>query len=156
MANIPTLIVMIDIFYDITASYICFKNNYFNHKTMEKNLVNWFEIPVTDFERAKKFYGSLFNIELQELPMPNMKLAAFPMIQGGENSTGAIVQAEHYEPSTKGSLVYFTCEDVENQLKKVVDLGGELILPKTSIGEHGFIGHFIDSEGNKVALHSVK
>ncbi len=123
---------------------------------MDKNMVNWFEIPVVDLARAKKFYSSLLNVELQDMQMPNMEMASFPMVQGGEYATGALVKSENYKPSTEGTIVYFFCEDVDHQLNKLDDLGGKAVLPKTSIGEHGFIARFIDSEGNMVALHSLK
>lgn len=122
---------------------------------MEKNISNWFEIPSKDFDRAKKFYSEAFQVDLIEMPNPAMKIAAFPMVQGGEYSTGAIVHSEMQEPSISGSTVYLTCADVEQQLKKIESLGRKTIVPKTSIGEFGFTGHFMDSEGNKVGLHSV-
>ncbi|MFA8341462.1 MAG: VOC family protein [Rhodothermaceae bacterium] len=123
---------------------------------MEKNVVNWFEIPVKDMARAKDFYKSLFGFDLADMEMPNMQLASFPMIQGGEFATGALVKAEGYEPNTTGTTVYFTCENLSEQLEAVEKLGGKICTPKTSIGEYGFIAHIIDSEGNRVALHSVK
>lgn len=123
---------------------------------MDKNVVNWFEIPVKDMEKAKDFYKALLGVELQDLDMPNSKMAAFPMIQGGEFATGALVMAEGYEPNTTGTLVYFACEDVSEQLAKTEELGGKICLPKTSIGQYGFIAHIIDCEGNKIALHSAK
>lgn len=123
---------------------------------MEKNVVNWFEIPVLNLERAKKFYSELLNVSLENMEMPMMKMAAFPMIQGGEYSTGALVEGQGYEPTTNGTLVYFACNDVNEQLDKVENLGGKQIMPKTSIGEHGFVARITDTEGNQVALHSVK
>ena len=121
---------------------------------MKKNVVNWFEIPVADMPRAKKFYKSLLNVELQDLPMPGMQLSSFPMVQGGEYATGALAQSENHVPSTNGTTVFFACEDVSDQLGRVESLGGKVVVPKTSIGEYGFIAHIMDSEGNKVALHS--
>lgn len=121
---------------------------------MKKNVVNWFEIPVADMPRAKKFYKSLLNVELQDLPMPGMQLSSFPMVQGGEYATGALAQSENHVPSANGTTVFFACEDVSDQLGRVESLGGKVVVPKTSIGEHGFIAHIMDSEGNKVALHS--
>lgn len=123
---------------------------------MEKNISNWFEIPAKDYNRAKTFYSKVFDVELQEIPNPNMKVAAFPMIQGGEFSTGAIVQGEYLEPSMTGTTIYLTCEDVAETLTKLETFGGKTLVPKTSIGEFGFIGHFTDTEGNKVGLHSEK
>ena len=123
---------------------------------MDKNVVNWFEIPVLDLGRAKEFYANLLGIKLNDLPMPGSEMSAFEWVEGGENATGALVKAEGYEPSATGTVVYFSCEDLANNLAKVEGLGGKVTLPKTPIGEHGFIAHIIDSEGNRVALHSAK
>ncbi len=123
---------------------------------MDKNAVNWFEVPAIDLSRAKTFYGSLLNIELQDMNMPNIEMAAFPMVQGGEYATGALIKSENYKPSTEGTMVYFACDDVDEQLGKVEGIGGKVVMPKTSIGEHGFVARIIDSEGNMVALHSPK
>ena len=123
---------------------------------MEKNVVNWFEIPVNDLTRAKGFYSELLGKDLQDLDMPNTEMSAFPMVENGEYATGALVKSEGYEPSQKGIAVYFHCDDVNEPLGKVESLGGKVLVPKMSIGENGFIAHIIDSEGNRVALHSVK
>jgi predicted enzyme related to lactoylglutathione lyase len=123
---------------------------------MEKNVVNWFEIPVNDIARAKRFYKQLLGKDLQDLDMPNTEMSAFPMVEGGEYATGALAKSEGYEPSQKGIVVYFHCDDVNDPLEKVESLGGKVLIPKMSISENGFIAHIIDSEGNRVALHSVK
>ena len=120
------------------------------------NPVNWFEIPAKDYDRAVKFYSEVFNVELTPMDMPNMKLAMFPGAHDKQNATGAIVHGEGIAPSTDGTTVYFACEDLNTELKKIEKLGGKVLNPKTSIGEMGFIAHFVDSEGNKVALHSIK
>lgn len=120
------------------------------------NQVNWFEIPVTDLERAIKFYSETFKVELSQMEMPGMKMAMFPDIQDKPFATGSLVMGENLVPSTEGTTVYFYCEDLNNELKRIEKLGGKVLNPKTSIGEMGFIAHFIDSEGNKVALHSTK
>ena len=123
---------------------------------MTKNVVNWFEIPVSDMSRAKKFYESLLGVGLQDLPMQGMQLSSFPMVQGGEYATGALAQSENHVPSANGTTVFFACKDVNDQLGRVEGLGGKVVVPKTSIGEYGFIAHVIDSEGNKIALHSAE
>jgi predicted enzyme related to lactoylglutathione lyase len=51
--------------------------------------------------------------------------------------------------------VYFSVEDIEETLRKVNATGGKTLLPKKSIGEYGFIAHFEDTEGNRLALHSM-
>ena len=121
---------------------------------MKKNVVNWFEIPVADMTRAKKFYESLLCVELQDLPMPGMELSSFPMVQGGEYATGALAKSENHVPAATGTTVFFACENVDDQLDRVESLGGKVVVPKTSIGEYGFIAQIMDPEGNKVALHS--
>ena len=88
--------------------------------------------------------------------MPGMQLASFPMIQGGEYATGALAQSENHTPAASGTTVFFACDDVNDQLDRVENLGGQVVVPKTSIGEYGFISHVMDSEGNKIALHSPK
>ncbi len=123
---------------------------------MNKNAVNWFEIPVTEMPRAKKFYEKVFNLELSELPMPDIEMAAFPMNEGGEHSAGALIKCKGYEPSTVGTMVYFTCDDVQINIDRALKAGGEVIEPKKSIGDHGFVAHIKDTEGNKIGLHSIK
>lgn len=123
---------------------------------MEMNLVNWVEIPVADMDRAKKFYSNVFNCELTDAEMEGSKMAMFPMIEGAANASGSLVYAEGYEPSTSGSVIYFACEDLNNELGRVDENGGKTILPKTSIGESGFFAQFMDTEGNRVGLYSIK
>lgn len=125
---------------------------------MDKNVVDWFEIPVKDLARAKKFYSSVFQKELMDFPMPDipgMQMATFPMAQGGEFSTGSLVKSKGYNPSATGTIIYFYCEDLSNELGRVEDNGGKVLMPKTSIGDNGFIAHFMDTEGNRIGLHSM-
>lgn len=120
------------------------------------NPINWFEIPVTDMARAKKFYESVLGVELAVNNWPNMEMAWFPMEQDAAGATGTLIKAESYVPSYQGTMVYFSVDDIEQTLKNVNKNGGKTLNPKMSIGEFGFVAHFEDSEGNRVALHSVK
>ena len=122
--------------------------------TDQTNPVNWFEIPVNDLERAKQFYETVFGLQLSLNEMGPMKMAWFPMSQGGSGATGTLMKSEGYAPSHAGTLVYFTVTDIEDTLAKVNANDGKTLLPKTGIGEHGYIAHFQDCEGNRVALHS--
>ena len=122
--------------------------------TDQTNPVNWFEIPVNDLERARQFYETVFGLQLSLNEMGPMKMAWFPMSPGGGGATGTLMQSEGYAPSHAGTLVYFSVTDIEGTLDKVNANGGKTLLPKTSIGEHGYIAHFQDCEGNRVALHS--
>lgn len=118
------------------------------------NPVAWFEIPVTDMQRARHFYHHVFAVEFDMLEMGADIMAMFPFDHAVPGSSGALVQGPDYEPCDRGTMVYFECADVAPLLAKVEHAGGKLLLAKTGIGEHGFIGVFLDSEGNKVGMHS--
>lgn len=120
------------------------------------NSINWFEIPATDFARAKKFYETLLDAEIQMMPHPTMQYGILPGdMQHGV--TGGLVQGEGFEPSAKGVIIYLNGgDDLAIPLAKVEPAGGKIVLPKTSIGENGFMAQFIDTEGNRMALHSLK
>ncbi|MBN1294631.1 MAG: VOC family protein [Candidatus Latescibacteria bacterium] len=120
------------------------------------NPVNWFEIPVTELNRAKEFYEYVFEVELTLNGEGPWQMAWFPMNQGIPGSTGALVKSEGYIPSYEGTVIYFTVESLDVSLKKVEEKGGKTIFPRMSIGEYGFIAHFEDTEGNRVALHAIK
>ena len=120
------------------------------------NPVNWFEIPVTDMARAKKFYNSVFDCTFQDMNTENMEYAT---IQGDMNTygaAGALAKSEGMQPSKCGSVVYFSTPDLTGQLEKIKKAGGKVLVPKTSIGEHGYIAQFLDTEGNRVAMHSME
>jgi len=122
-----------------------------------KNAINWFEIPATDLERAKKFYETILGCEMPVTEAMGMKSAFFPADFQNEGIGGCIIQGKFYEPSQKGSLIYLNAgEDLAIPLSKVEEAGGKIILPKTAIGPHGFMAYISDTEGNKVGLHSRK
>lgn len=121
------------------------------------NSINWFEIPVTDFARAKKFYETIMDSEMFPMEMGGMKSAFFPFDMKAGGIGGCITQFEGYEPAAIGTLVYLNGgDDLGIPLSKVENAGGKIIMPKTAIGANGFMAHFMDTEGNKVALHSRK
>lgn len=119
-----------------------------------KNPINWFEIPVKDIHRAKSFYEKVLDCKLSIQDFGGLKMAWFPMSQDAPGATGSLVQHESYVPSHQGSMVYFSIEDINKTLEIIGDNGGKVLNPKNSIGEFGFVAHFEDSEGNRVALHS--
>lgn len=122
-----------------------------------KNAINWFEIPVKNFDRAKKFYSTILGAEINEMPHPQLKYGILPFDRESRGIGGGIVQGDNYEPSNKGSLIYLNGgDDLSQILSKVEKAGGKVLLSKTSIGQNGFMAHFLDTEGNKVALHSMK
>lgn len=119
--------------------------------------INWFEIPVKNFNRAKTFYETILGATMQPMEAMGMKSAFFPADLRGGNIGGCIITGPGYEPANKGSLVYLNGgNDLSVVLSKVEQAGGKIILPKTGIGPNGFMAHFEDSEGNKVGLHSGK
>ena len=117
------------------------------------NPVNWFEIPVTDMARAKDFYATAFEIEITETEMGPNKMGWFPMEMGAPGATGTLIQGEAYTPSHDGSLVYIHVDAIDPTLEAINQGGGKTLVPRMSIGDHGFIAHFEDTEGNRVALH---
>ncbi|RKE94967.1 VOC family protein [Ichthyenterobacterium magnum] len=123
---------------------------------MKHNMVGWFEIPVTNMERAKTFYNTVFNIEIQVQEFAGTLMGWFPYAEGKEGASGSLIQQEAYSPSDrKGVLIYFSSVDVANELSRVEAAGGNVVQPKTQISpEVGYMGIFIDSEGNRIALHS--
>jgi predicted enzyme related to lactoylglutathione lyase len=124
--------------------------------TIKTNPVNWFEIPVKDVGRARKFYEKVFGKELTPEEMGPLTMAFFPMEQGVPGAAGTLIKGESYEPSHAGTVVYFSVDDIEETLRRIHVSGGKTLMPKQSIGEYGFIAHFEDTEGNRVALHSMK
>lgn len=122
------------------------------------NALNWFEISVTDIARAKKFYESIFGIQMHQEEMMGMQMAYFPYEDMNGKVAGALVQSENHKPSMDGAKIYLNGNpDLDNALSKVEAAGGQIIMPKTFIADNvGYMAFFIDSEGNNVALHSNK
>lgn len=123
------------------------------------NAISWFEIPTTDIERASKFYEAIFGINLTPLDMPNIKMRMFPLDDMMTQVGGALVHSDGFhKPSlTDGPLIYLNGNpDVQNILDKVKAAGGKIMVPKTEISpEYGFMAVMEDTEGNRIALHSV-
>lgn len=117
------------------------------------NPISWFEIPVADMDRAKKFYDEVFQIDIPVQDLGNFVMGWFPSNLDQYGSGGALVKAESYVPSYHGTTVYFFTDEINDVLPRIACSGGKVINPKTSIGEHGFVAHFEDSEGNRIALH---
>lgn len=118
------------------------------------NAINWFEIPAKNFDRAKNFYGSVFNSDLHTEKIMGIDMAFFP---GGQGEVGgAVCAGEGYKPSTEGALVYLNGgNDLSDPLSRVEEAGGKVVTPKTKISDEiGFFAVINDTEGNKVALHS--
>jgi predicted enzyme related to lactoylglutathione lyase len=124
-----------------------------------KNAISWFEIPTADIDRAQKFYESIFDIRMVPLDMPQLKMRLFPIADMLTGIGGALCNSGgFYIPSEdKGPLVYLNANpDVQIILDRIEAAGGKIKVPKTQISpEHGYMAVFIDTEGNRIALHSV-
>ena len=125
---------------------------------MKNNAVGWFEIPTVNMERAIAFYEKVLGLKLERHQMGPLDMAWFPWLEDKPGSPGSLVHApEFYKPSADGVVIYLTAHsgDLTNELSRVADAGGKVIQPKTQISEdHGNMALIIDSEGNRVALHS--
>ncbi len=118
------------------------------------NAINWFELPATNFSRAVKFYNDITGKELQFFDQGELQMAFFPTENNGVG--GCVTYGNGNQPNASGALVYLNGgEDLATPLSKVEAAGGSVVMPKTSIGENGFMAIFMDTEGNRVALHSM-
>ncbi len=117
------------------------------------NYVSWFEIPAIDFNQAVYFYNHIFGIEMAQNVTEVNAMAFFPVTNG---IGGAVIAGPGSVPSSTGPLVYLNGgNDLSNVLNKVEEAGGRIVMPKTFIGkDEGYFAIFIDSQGNKLALHS--
>ena len=125
-----------------------------------KNIINWFEIPVIDMDRAKKFYETLFGFDIRVEQMGDTLMGFFPCLCDCQEECpcvgGALVKADDLKPSGDGTFVYFDGgADMQGILDKVEPAGGKIAIPKTIVTpEIGYIAELFDSEGNRIALHS--
>ncbi|GFO55389.1 glyoxalase [Geomonas sp. Red276] len=121
-----------------------------------KNPAGWFEIYVQDMERAKRFYGTVFQVEFQQLgPMPGLELWSFPSDMESYGAGGALVKMPGVASGGNSTIVYFSCQDCAVEESRVAGAGGRVEKPKMSIGKYGFISLVYDSEGNMIGLHSL-
>lgn len=121
------------------------------------NIINWFEVSVSDIARAKKFYETIFDINMGEVvEMMGMKMAFFPAENMNGKVSGGLVQGDMHKPSADGVKIYFNGNpDLDVALGKVAGAGGTVTMPKTKISDEiGYMAFFTDTEGNGVALHS--
>lgn len=123
---------------------------------VKNHVANWFEIPVKDLDRAVTFYEKVFDVQLSREDMAGMKMAMFPFTQDAPGAAGALIKGKSYEPSHAGTVVYFSVQDIPETLRRINANGGKTLMPKTGIGQYGFIAQYEDTEGNRLALHSMK
>jgi hypothetical protein len=114
--------------------------------------VYYFEIPVSDLERAITFYSAVFGCELERVDVDGNQMANFPSSEAGSGASGALAKGDSYIAGTQGVRVYFDTESIDETLANAVAAGAKVLYPKTSIGELGWVAEFEDSEGNCIAL----
>lgn len=125
---------------------------------IHENGLHWFEIPVTDMQRARHFYQVVFGIHMEEKYTMDRHLAYFPTIPGNGKATGALVQGGGGKPGRDGVMIYLNADpNLQFSLDLVESVGGKIIKPKTLIDpEIGYMAIIADTEGNEVGLQSFK
>ncbi len=121
------------------------------------NSLNWFEIPALDIDRAKKFYDTIFGIDMVVLPeMMGMKMAGFPMEMGSGKASGGLAQSQMHKPSADGAIIYLNANpSIQAVIDRIEPAGGKVVMPRTQISpEIGYMAFFMDTEGNKIGLHA--
>lgn len=120
------------------------------------NPVGWFEIYVQDIQRAKRFYEQVLAIKLDQLPVPDIEMWAFPNDMTQYGAGGTLVCIPGMSSGGNSTLVYFSCQDCAVEESRVKEAGGQVQRSKMSIGQYGFISLIFDTEGNMLGLHSLQ
>jgi predicted enzyme related to lactoylglutathione lyase len=118
--------------------------------------LTWYEIAVTDLERAKTFYEKVLGMDFEYIEMPGTKMYMQNVDHAKGEIGGALVLADDNTPASNGTIIYFNSDDCDKEASLIELAGGKLLFPKTSIGEFGNIIQFIDTEGNRIGIHSTK
>jgi len=119
------------------------------------NVVNWFEIPTTDLDRAVRFYEAVLGVSLKREVFGGVQMAMFPYTE--KAAGGALVQEARRKPASDGVLIYLNTEGrLDACVQRIAKAGGAILTPKLDIGDPGFIATFRDTEGNVVALHQER
>ena len=118
-----------------------------------KTLIAFFEIPASDFRRSVEFYKAVMGVQLLVAECGDEKMACF--VQEGQ-TVGAVSYAPDFRPSEHGVLIHFRCDDLDASLQRVVEQGGQVVLPKTKIQAEGkgCFALFADPSGNRVGLYA--
>jgi len=124
----------------------------------KSNAIGWFDMYVSETERAVTFYENVLQKKLEPIgdPTGETQMMAFPTDMGTYGAGGALVKSSHAQPGLGGTMVYFSVEDCSMQAARVAPAGGSVIRPKFSIGEFGWVSICQDTEGNLFGLSSMK
>ena len=123
---------------------------------MTPNPIVYVEIPVTDLERASRFYEEVFQFSLESTMVDGYSMALFPAAPGSSGASGALVKGDVYVPSKSGPIVYFGTENIDRALERVRKAGGKILYPEKRLDGIGSVTEFEDSEGNRIALFAAK
>lgn len=121
---------------------------------MIANPVSYFEIPVTDMQRAIEFYQAVFQLALERTTLDGHDMALFPFDEHGQGISGALAHGDSYVPSASGPRIYFFVDDIDAVLERVTERGGLIAFKKTQVGQF-WVAEFRDSEGNQIALSAA-
>jgi len=127
-------------------------------KMTKMNAVAWFDIYVDDIDRAVSFYEAILDVKLEAMgdPTGETQMMSFPAVMANYGAAGALTKSPHAGPGVGGTIIYFAAEDCANVESRVVGAGGQIIRPKFSIGDFGFVSLLQDTEGNMIGLNSMK
>lgn len=117
--------------------------------------INWFEIPVTDMDRAQAFYETLLGAPLRRETMGPQTLAVLPYTEPAVG--GALISGEHIPaPSGAGTLIYLNVNpSLDAALARALAAGARLVTPRVDLPDGmGSFVHVIDVEGNRIGLHA--
>ncbi len=124
-----------------------------------RNQVVWCDVPVTNLHRAAEFYSAVLGAPVQRQEFEGMAFALLPHEEGAVSgclTPGCPTEKDANRPSAKGPLLYFNCEGrLDQAIEAVESHGGKVLQPRHQIGPHGFRAVVLDSEGNRIALHSM-
>lgn len=115
--------------------------------------VRYFEIPVSDMDRAHRFYETIFDIALKRATVDRYEMALFPKVAEGDGASGALAIGDVYVPGKAGPILYFSVESIDEVLVRLGQLSGKVLYPKKSLAPDEYVAEFEDSEGNRIALY---
>jgi uncharacterized protein len=125
-------------------------------RVMNQHPVFYFEIPVTDMDRAVVFYEEIMGLKLDRQIVDGYEMALFPFADGAPGATGALAKGDVYQPSKDGAIIYFQVHDIKSTVEKAQRLGRPILYPIKDVGDAGFVAEIEDTEGNRLALNQPR
>lgn len=118
------------------------------------NPVSYFEIPVSDLQRAIRFYTAVFGYTFEQAHVDGNEMAFFPYAESQPGASGALAQGDSYMPGHSGVRLYFDVPDIAQTLLAAIAAGGKVLYPMTQVGAFGFVAEIQDLDGNCIGLHT--